>query len=44
MLTFGALLIGLFAAPAGATDLRMHRVTAYVKIDEGMVFKGGQTE
>jgi len=31
-------------APAGATDLRLHRVTAYVKIDEGMVFKGGAAE
>jgi hypothetical protein len=28
-------------APAGATDLRLHRVTVYVKVGEGMVFKGG---
>jgi hypothetical protein len=28
-------------APAGATDLRLHRVTVYVKVGDGMVFKGG---
>jgi hypothetical protein len=25
----------------GATDMRLHRVSAYVRIGEGMVFKGG---
>jgi hypothetical protein len=28
-------------APAGATDLRLHRVTVYTKVGEGMIFKGG---
>ncbi len=28
-------------APDGATDLRLHRITATYKIGEGMIFKGG---
>jgi hypothetical protein len=31
-------------APAGATDLRLHRVTVYVKVGEGMVFSAGKSE
>lgn len=31
-------------APAGATDLRLYRVDAYVKIGEGMVFSAGNNE
>ena len=28
-------------APAGVTDLRLHRVSVYVRIGEGMTFSAG---
>jgi hypothetical protein len=31
-------------APAGATDLRLHRVTVYVKVGEGMTFTAGKID
>jgi hypothetical protein len=31
-------------APAGSTDLRLHRVTVYVKVGEGMTFTAGKID